>query len=140
LAAGLTSSAAMRRCNGSLAPYLHQTADNIQAQHSVMIALSMKNLATRLALLTSSVILSAWFIAITPPGAVRRRLSDAPEGAVSVLELRMARTARAFAPKATGRFIVWRSDGTVTPSEVRRMLAAIAAGKRPQDEVRTPAR
>jgi|GEM_PF-3708680 len=105
-----------------------------------MIALDLKHLVIRIALMTAWVILSGWYIAVTPTSAERRLLSDAADSAVSVVELRMARAALAFAPKATVRFIVWRSDGTVKPSEVRQMLAAIASGKKLEDAVRDPTR
>jgi len=105
-----------------------------------MIALDLKHLTLRLAMLTVSVILSAFFIATTPTSAERRLLSNAADSAVSVVELRMARAALAFAPKATVRFIVWRSDGSVKPSEVRQMLVAIAEGKKPEDIVHDPTR
>ncbi|WP_126623173.1 hypothetical protein [Oceaniglobus ichthyenteri] len=89
----------------------------------------------RSALVATSIVVTGWFLAVSPTPGERRLLSvnattDPMRLREAVVELRLARAAMAVAPEWAVSWIHWQGKGTVSRDQVEQGLRDIASGQR----------
>ena len=99
----------------------------------------------RSALVATSIVVTGWFLAVSPTADERRLVSasatsDDMRLRKAVVELRLAQAALALAPDLAVSLIHRQGGGVASRAEVEQGLRAIAAGRRIDAALPSPAR